>query len=262
MVNRMLSKRIGLYRIVLSAFLITTAHGLAQPANSVDNAIARVKSGDFNQADIDQIAPVASAQVIPILEAQFAQTLDAQRKVKTALALVRLHDWNDTYWIFLASDAISAINSDIPFPTEEGPQGKSQIAPAFTAWATAHNIAAGDAYEDAMFLEPAKVMVLAFTGDQRAIPLLRQALLSSNLTIQAAGALGLAQFQDIASIPMIISACQSAPAWGAPSIADALVYFDDPEAQAAAEKYVPPDLLKARRESVQAHGNKPFSQHP
>jgi hypothetical protein len=70
------------------------------------------------------------------------------------------------------------------------------------------------------------VGLLALTGDPRAIPVLRRGLLSPNYQIEIIAALGLADFVDKGSIPLIIiEACSKAPAEAAAAIAEALVYF-------------------------------------
>jgi len=111
------------------------------------------------------------------------------------------------------------------------------------------------AAEDAMYWFPGKVMLLGLTGDRRAIPLLRQALLSPNHMIEAAAAEGLAEIQDKDSIPFIIEACKRAPAVAAPLIAESLICFDDAEAQSAVNTYIPKDRAKILREA-RAQGKK------
>jgi HEAT repeat protein len=108
---------------------------------------------------------------------------------------------------------------------------------------------------------PGKVLMLAVTGDPRGIPLLRQALSSSNVMIQIFAAEGLAQMKDKDSIPLIIAACQRAPAEAAAAIARSLVYFDDLQAQSAADRYLPNESAKALREA-KAKGMNGFGIYP
>jgi hypothetical protein len=68
-------------------------------------------------------------------------------------------------------------------------------------------------------------------------------------------ALGLAEIQDKASIPLIIEACKRAPAEAAAVMAESLVYFDDAEAQRAVDTYIPKDAAKVFREA-RAQGKK------
>jgi HEAT repeat protein len=83
------------------------------------------------------------------------------------------------------------------------------------------------------------VLFLAETGDPRAIPLLRRALVSPNFLIQVEGVQGLTDLQDKASIPFIIAACRNAPAELASALAGFLVEFDDPQTQSAAKEFAP-----------------------
>jgi HEAT repeat protein len=93
---------------------------------------------------------------------------------------------------------------------------------------------------------PAKLTYLANSRDPKAIPLLRQALSSADYFIQMHAALGLRELQDKASIPLIIEACQRAPADAAAAIARfSLAYFDDPQAQEAAKEF---PVVPSRRE--------------
>jgi PBS lyase HEAT-like repeat len=127
-------------------------------------------------------------------------------------------------------------------------------SPAFVEWAKAHGQSPQSAGRDAMYLLPGRLTLLASTGDQRAIPLLRRGLSSPNHMIEIAAANGLAELQDKESIPLIIEACKRAPE-AAGVIAQSLVYFDDAEAQAAVDTYVPKDTAKGLREG-KAQGKK------
>lgn len=99
-------------------------------------------------------------------------------------------------------------------------------------------------------------MWLAMTRDWRAVPLLRQALSARDYMIQSAAAEGLAAIQDKESIPLIVDAVKKAPAEAGAVIARSLVYFDDREAQAAVDKYVPKDSAKVLREDRAARRTK------
>ncbi|MBV9761144.1 MAG: HEAT repeat domain-containing protein, partial [Acidobacteriaceae bacterium] len=190
--------------------------------------IERVKQGDFALVDLEKIARSGAVQAIPVLEKQFAATEDATVKGKMAFALGRLGDKNESYWNYLAEQASLAIGSDMPDPNDYDAQGKliPGPSPEFTAWAKAHKLTEqaaetlyGDHFRDLMFLEEAE--------DPRAIPCLRQALLSSNFALEIIAADGLVDLQDKASIPLIVDACQRAPAEVAQGMARDLLKFDD-----------------------------------
>jgi HEAT repeat protein len=138
--------------------------------------------------------------------------------------------------------ATVAVGSDEPFPSGFGADGKMApgLSPQFIAWAKAHGLTTEAAADLATHDLPGKVLLLAETGDRRAIPLLRRALSSPNFMIQGYGTQGLADLQDKASIPFIIAACRNAPEEVASALSEFLAEFDDPVAQRAAKEFPPP----------------------
>lgn len=269
------------WRLLVSAVLAGTASGqpdrvypkpqpdkyayAADPGN-VPEAIAKVRSGAFFGVHVEMIAQAHATEAIPALEKQFARAQDPKPgeiapldKEHIASALVRLGDRDPLYWDFLMKSARAAVESDVPDPFVYDAQGKisSETPPELAAWASAHNLSLADAGMEALFKIPSPVTYLAMTGDLRATPLLRQALLSRNFMIVNQAALGLAQIGDKDSIPLIIEACQRAPAEEAAEIALSLVYFDDSQAQNAVDVYVPRDRAKIYREA-RANGKTPF----
>ena len=227
---------------------------------TVSAAIAAVKSGDFAPIHVETIAAAGAVEAIPILKEQFSRSHDWLIKAKLASALVRLGgDQNDIYWEFLVTQATIAVESDAPDFMNFDPQAKDSAGPSpeFTAWANAHKLDVQEAGTDAIYRLPGRIMLLSSTGDRRAIPLLRQSLLSPNHQIEYVAALGLAELQDKDSIPYIVQACEAAPAELPALIARSLVYFDDPEAQKALDKYVSKEDARRLREG-RAAGQKPF----
>jgi hypothetical protein len=228
---------------------------------TVADAEARLKSGDFAGVHINLLAETGAVEAIPDLEKQFVQTSDPLNKAKIAQALVKLRDKDDTYWNFLVQLTMPIIESDAPNPISMDSNGKfvptSAPSPEFTIWAKAHNLDPGNAAMDAIYLNPGKIMLLGGTDDPRAIPLLRRALLSPNYLIAAVAARGLAEVHDDASIQTIIETCKRAPADAAASIAKSLVFFDDPRAQTAVDKYLPKEDAKSLREA-RAQGKTPL----
>jgi len=208
-------------------------------------ALERMNHGEFSLRDVDQAATAAPTEAIPELEKQFTATEDATVKGKIASALVHLADKHDTYWDYLVEQASPAIGSDMPDPTAYEAKGKRNPdpSPKFVAWAKAHKLTT----EAALELYGRYFRAVAFLGesrDPRAIPFLRQALLSPNFMLQILGVAELAQFQDKSSISLIIDACHRAPGEIAQGMARDLLKFDDPRAQAAAEEYLPKDLVE------------------
>jgi len=233
---------------------------VADRAN-VPDAIAKVKSGEFAAVHVDMIARAGAVEAIPSLKQRFVHADDVLLKAKIAAAIVRLGDKDDTYWDFLVKLATPALESDAPDFMSYDSQGKAASAPSpeFVAWADAQNLPHAGLLEESRYLLPGMVGILGWSRDPRAIPLLRQALLSRNYMIEIMAALGLAEIGDRDSIPFIIEACKRAPAEPAAAIAQALVYFDDAVAQSAVDQFIPKDIAKIYRDA-KAHGNtKPLS---
>jgi hypothetical protein len=243
--------RIGqvLHIVMWFALLTGVAYGQAeqdQPQKlaygadmaNVPNAITKVKSGEFSGVHVDLIARAGALEAIPVLKEQFARVQDPLLKAKIAAALVRLGDKDDTYWDFLVKLATPGLESDAPDFMRRDSQGKSLPGPSpeFEAWVKAHNLDPAGLGEDSFYVLPGKVAFLGWSRDPRAIPLLRQALLSPNYQIEIAAALGLAEIGDKDSIPFIVEACKRAPAEAAAAIAQALVYI---VAQSAVDQYIP-----------------------
>jgi hypothetical protein len=239
-----------------------------QNLGSVAEASQKVKQGNFYGPHVEEIAEAGAVEAIPALKEQFAHSVDASHKddldpgnkEEIASALVRLGEKDEIYWDFLVKQATEAVDSDAPFPREFNSQGKmidDHFSSAFLQWAKQHSLSPGDAGEMVVYRLPGKLLMLAETGDPRGIALLRRAMSSPNYMIQVMAAKGLAKLQDKDSIPLIIAACGNSP-WAAPAIAEALVFFDDPKAQAAADVYLPKQYAKALRESVKMPGNDPF----
>jgi hypothetical protein len=240
-----------------AAVLAFAAHGLAQPAPSAQSAqptpasrasdaIDHVNRNDLGQgvvdasSYVDQILVAHAVQGIPALEAYFARAKDDETEAMIASALVRLGDKDDAYWDFLVKQATAALESDAPYPYNlSGGTLESPFSPEFLAWAKARNLPPGGEAIEAAEDEVGKLAPLAQTGDPRGVPLLRRGLQSHNFFVQGLAAAGLAQAQDKDSIPLIIDACKRLPAALALLMAQALKYFDDPEAQAAFRLYEP-----------------------
>jgi len=256
----------NIHLVVLSTLLTTAAYGqqnqprslaYAADKSNVPDAIAKLKSGNFLLVHIDMIARAGAVEAVPALKEQFTRSPDPLVKAKIASALVRLGDRDDLYWDFLVKQATPALESDAPDFLNRDPQAKTGAGPSpeFVAWANAHGQDPQSAGRDAMYGMPGRLTLLASSGDQRAIPLLRRGLSSPNHQIQIAAAMGLAELHDKDSIPLISDACERAPAGAASVIAESLVYFDDPKAQNEVDKYVPIERAKILRES-RAQGKK------
>lgn len=239
--------------------------------------------------DVERMARAHEVQAIPLLEQVFAQRrnqtigleallskipppphrtedgyeaneLNLRDELQIASVLIRLGVKDDLYWNYLAEQTRAALEINIPLPfrtdAQEGPNPPTN--PQFLAWTRSRNLDQSTAYMYEVFVLPTPVTLLAVTDDHRGIPLLRRALQSANPMIQSFAAKGLASLQDKNSIPQIITACEKASPSNRLLIAESLAYFDDPQAQDAAEKYIPPPQLKTLREKIRSYGNDPF----
>jgi hypothetical protein len=220
--------------------------------------VEALQGGNFTPVFIEKVAAAHDLRAVPILKEQFKRSQDTIMKAHIASALVRLGEADETYWDFLVEQAKGAVENGAPSVAAFDPQGKPKgTSPEFITWAKTHASSVASAKADAMIWLPQRVLFLALTGDSRAAPLLRRGLSSPNFMIQADAATGLAKLQDKDSVPLIIEACKNAPAEPASTIAKALVYFDDPQAQKAVDKYIPKEYASALR-AARVRGMTPF----
>src|SRR5437879_13282707 len=82
----------------------------------VRSVIDFLKQGVYGPATQEQIAQAEAGQLVPILEARFVTSQDADVKGRVARALVDLGDEDNAYWDFLVQQAKLAIESDDPSP--------------------------------------------------------------------------------------------------------------------------------------------------
>jgi hypothetical protein len=214
-------------------------------ANRIADCLIRIRQHNLGSGIVDEasyIEPLARAhvtQAIFDLEALFAGSKDVEERAEIASALVRLGDKDEGYWNLLVTYATPALETDLPFPfdlsTPDSASGKP--SPAFLAAAKAHHLSPEAAMALVLTDLPVRLTYLAKTGDPRAIPLLRKALQSPNISIRQIAASGLSECQDKASIPVIIEMCRKAPAMESHMLAYSLMFFNDVEAQNAAQRY-------------------------
>jgi HEAT repeat protein len=209
----------------------------------VRSVIDSLKQGVYGPATQEQIAEAQAGQLVPILEARFVTSQDADVKARVARALVNLGDKGNAYWDFLVQQAKLAIESDAPSSqcySSTNCTGHS----AYVAWARAHNVPEDTKAEmELQWLLEERVQLVF--GDPRGISLLREALKSPNINVVWAGADGLTRAHDKDSIPLIVEACKRFHGEEVPLISHTLRQFmRDPDARAAArageEQCVPP----------------------
>lgn len=252
---------------------VAYAYGQKPDALKVEDSLKRVHQWQVHQGDLVErifdvrlLAQAGATQAIPALKQEFAVTKDTWLKLAIASALVRLGDKDQVYWDFLADEARAAVESDAPsifLRDSEGRVDRNQreMAPDFIAWAKAHNLDPAAAAQAQTFELPRNLFYLAETGDPRGREPLRMGLKSHNTTIQSYAAKGLAKLRDKESVPLIIEAGRTMPREVAAFlVAPALLFFDDPMAQSAAEMFIlDKQMLEEVRSKIRAKGADPFS---
>jgi len=203
-------------------------------------------SSDITPQELAQMVDRGDKRAIPALEKAFQKATDRIDKEGIAGSLVRLGDKNEIYCNFLAQYARAAVENDMPFPYEFDADGEiignpkdvpEKYAPDFLAWCKKHGEQTGSTAQQALYGLPVDLLALAATGDSRGSEILFRGLESRNYYVATFAARGLARLQDRRAIKPIIQACERAPGM-AEVIAEALVFFDDPEAQSAAARFI------------------------
>ncbi|WP_263366138.1 HEAT repeat domain-containing protein [Edaphobacter bradus] len=202
---------------------------------------------------VQKAAATHPAETISILKENFVNTEDERHKAQIASALIGLGDKEDIYWDFLLRMATALLESEASSAVKNDAQGKPIEGPSpEDAWDK----------ENAIFNKMLTfIEIVAETRDPRGVRLLRRALSSPDYEIQTFAAAGLVRARDNDSIPLIIDACKNASPYVASSIAQALVYFDDPRAQSAVDRYLSKEDAKAAREE-KANGIGPLGPWP
>lgn len=254
----------GVLGLVSVVFAIAARSQQQAPMETVEEIIKRVKKGQFYPADAYRLAQANATDAIPALKERFVPTKDSLLKAALASALVRLGTKEDIYWEFLKDRVTAAVENDPPsiFLTDSKGKlvrGQGKFSPQFTAWAKSKNLDPNIAAQAQIYEFPNYVTLMGLTGDTRGRELLRRAMSSHNYLVQTAAAKGLAKLKDNNSVPIIVQACEHSPTEIAPMIARALVFFDDPRAQSAADKFISNKaLLQQLRKRATQKGADPF----
>jgi len=178
---------------------------------------------------------------------------DGFGKMSLASQLMELGIRDEKYFRYLAKKAQIAIERDVPFPMKFNEKGKAvrgEMSEAFLAWCEKNQVDPGEMTSILIYEDPIPVMLLAKSGDPRALPLLLRGLDSLNLYIVAKAAYGLGLIGDPRAIDHFIQAIDKAPEEVRPEIVKALGYFDHPKAQAALERFIQDPQLRQTFVSV------------
>lgn len=233
--------------------------GVCEKGQDALEQLKQLRKGDVSVYGLHILGDCNVTKAVPELEKQFLLTDDPLDKAQIAQVLVKLKDPNPRYWDYLLALVTPILNNPSPNPIAKDSSEKSvgRISPAFEAWVHAFKLDPPEALQNAVYVYPAFFLALAETEDSRAIPLLRWAVSVENELIAAVASLGLASFNDKASIPLIIAAARKASSSGTVVIAESLGYFDDPRAQAAVDELVPKDKVTLLRERIRK-GERPL----
>ena len=218
-------------------------------------------SEEITPQELNQMVNRGDKRAIPALEKAFQKATDRIDKEGIAGSLVRLGDKNEIYWNVLAQYARAAVENDMPFPYEFDADGEiignvpEKYAPEFLAWCKKHGEQTGSAAQQALYGFSVDLLALAATGDSRGSEILFRGLESRNYYVATFAARGLARLQDRRAIKPIIQACERAPAGMVKLMAESLVFFDDPEAQSAAVRFIHnPKALEVVRQKAKTMG--------
>ena len=180
--------------------------------------------------------PIDPAENLATLKQNFLNTQDERDKAETASALIGLGEKENIYWDFLLRLATSLLENEASSAVKNDSQGEGPSSEE--AWAKRDR----EYNEMLTFVE-----IVAETRDPRGVRLLRRALSSPNF--QSIAAAGLVRARDTDSIPLIIDLCKNAsPEVGRFFASEVLVYFDDPRAQSAVDRYLSKEDAKFARE--------------
>jgi hypothetical protein len=195
---------------------------------------------------------------IPALEEAYAKEKETSTRLAIAAALVRLGQRDRVYWEYLVASVNATLSNTMPFPVvydESGQSVRGKYNDEFLAWCERSKVSPDSAAVTALSELPLPILVLAGSHDARGYDLFVRGLASNNHLIVIVSAQGLARLQDKRAIPLLIEAGRRVPAEVALGVAQALVFFDEPRAQAAVEGFIPDkQYLTALRKQVREHG--------
>jgi hypothetical protein len=217
-------------------WLPAPAHGLQAglgAAQQASPALARLPLFDLLKRR-DQAAAGELAR-------RFVALQDKLDKQQIASVLLSRRQGDQPYFDYLAGYARQAVESDAPFPYGFDEAGKvipGQYSAEFSNWAAARKLAPDAAAAQVFQGYPLDVTLLALADDPRSTEILLRGVESPNYMVAYRAAFGLARLGYKAAIPRIIKAADRAPGEASELIARNLVLFDDPQAQAAAERLI------------------------
>jgi len=197
-------------------------------------AVEMLKEGDQN--------------AIPSLKRLFQEATDKPQKQTIAQLLMIFEIQDQEYFEFLAAYARQAVDDPIPSPVQFDDAGRSvsgdEYGEEFLTWCAENRLKPEEAAMKAL-VYAADVTILGHTGDPRGYEILLRALDSPNYMIVAQAASGLGRIGDRRAIPLILEAALRTPAEIGLWFAEALLYFEDADGEAAARQLIKDETLLA-----------------
>ena len=179
-------------------------------------------------------------------------------KLRIASILLSIGIRSRTYFDYLARAAAKALahDHDMPWPVLYDDHGEPQsLNPALNDWCAAHGVGFWDMHDVAVYEISSPWYFLAAAGDPRAYDLLVKGLHSRNLMIVATAAQGLGKLQDPRAVDELIATGRQVPGEARFGAGQALLFFSDPRAQAAAEEFIPnKTTLEHQRQDIKTRG--------
>jgi HEAT repeat protein len=214
---------------------------------SLDELIAELREHPDALHIVRRLRQIGDKRALPVMKEAFEKVQDKMVKQWIASDIVRLGEEDRLFFDYLLKSAKGAATSDMPYPLpfdKEGKPVRGQYSKEFIEWCEKHKTTPEETAHKALFLHPTDITVLAVTGDRRGASVFLQGLESSNYLVAARSAQGLARIQEKSSIRSIIRVAKHAPPEAQEVIARALIFFDDSEAQAAADELIKRDELR------------------
>jgi hypothetical protein len=177
-------------------------------------------------------------------------------KQRVASILVSIGVKDEIYSNYLRSEAKAAVDNPLPYPYLYPEKGKNSYNPAFIKYCKQHHLAADEAVWKAQYEIPGPVFHLAAAGDPRSFKFLVKTLKAQNYMIAIQASKGLAKINNKRAIKPIVRRVSKVPLDIAGAMSEALVYFDDPAAQATADQYISKDRLVLLRKNAKEKGVK------
>lgn len=188
----------------------------------------------------------------------FTLSSDPAMKQRVASILLSVGVRDKVYHDYLEHAAREALADETPWPSKYNEKGEPEDwNPVFLEWCKKRGLMPWATLKQQFYELPVPWYYVASAGDPEFYNLLIEGLHSHNLMIVGIAAKGLAKLQDVKAIELLISTGQHTVGEARAGIGDALLYFSDPRAQAAADEFISNKThLKLKRQHAKERGVK------